>query len=58
MNNSCFVKTSDIDVANKLRNNGLQELPKEGQLFCFINNGKLNFDIDKKKVIYTDKMCM
>lgn len=54
-----FIKTQDSSVAEELRKNGFQELAKEGQLFCFINNGKINFaSIDKDKVTYTNKICM
>ena len=54
---SKFAKTSDGAVADELRKAGFTELPKEGSLFVFLNDGHANFsDDDKKKVIYTNKM--
>lgn len=52
-----FLKTSDESTAKLLRDSGLQELPKEGLFFVFINNGKMNFS-DNKNVIFTNKLNM
>ena len=52
-----FVKTSDSAVVDELRKAGFTELPKEGNMFVFLNDGHANFsDDDKKKVVYTNKM--
>ena len=52
-----FVNTSDSAVADELRKAGFTELPKEGNMFVFLNDGHANFsDDDKKKVVYTNKM--
>ena len=54
-----FVKTSDEHVADELRKNGFTELKRDGKLFVFVNNGKLNFsDKDKKEIIYSDVLSM
>lgn len=50
-----FLKTQDVGVANELRSSGLQELPKEGKFFVFINNGKQQF-ADNKNIVYTNKL--
>ena len=56
---SNFIKTTDPDVAKDLKGFGFTELPKEGKFFCFINDGKMQFSAeDKKKVVFTNKMCM
>lgn len=49
-----FVKTSDVETAKFLRQT-LQELPKEGKFFVFINNGKQNF-ANNKNIVYTNKL--
>ena len=53
-----FVKTSDEEVANKLRALGYQELSKQGKFFCFINNPSRSKEFDKNKVIYTNTLCV
>lgn len=49
-----FVKTNCEETAKLLRKS-LQELPKEGSFFVFINDGKQNF-ADNKKIVYTNKL--
>lgn len=57
MNN--FIKTSDEHVAEELRRNNFTELKKDGSLFVFINNGKMNFsNKEKKEIIYSDVLSM
>ena len=59
MNKMNFIKTQDSSIAEELRKNGFKELAKEGQLFCFINNGKMNFaKTDLDKISYTNVLCM
>ena len=53
-----FIKTSDESVADELRKEGYVELSKDGQQFVFINEAKKEQTFDKKKVIYTDTLCM
>ena len=52
-----FIRTTDEQTAEELRKAGFKELPKQGRVFCFLNNGKLAFSEDqKKKVHYSNKM--
>lgn len=53
-----FIKTKDEAVAEEIRKEGYTELSKEGDVFVFINEAKKNQTFDKKKVIYTDNICM
>lgn len=50
-----FVKTKDVETANKLRKAGLTELKKEGNFFVFISDGKQNF-ANNKNIVYTNKL--
>ena len=54
MDNCKFIKTSDEYTANIFRKHAFCELPKEGKFFVFVNNGRVNFDFDKKKIVYTN----
>lgn len=57
--NCNFIKTEQEHVAEELRRNGFTELKKDGKLFVFVNNGKMNFsDKDKKEIIYSDVLSM
>ena len=54
-----FIKTSDVDTANKLRNLGYTELSEQSSsTFCFINDGKMVFDDENKKCTYTNILCI
>ena len=53
-----FIKTKDEQVAEQLRKEGYTELTKEGNSFVFINDTKKAQTFDKKKVIYTDNVCI
>lgn len=58
--NMKFIKTSDVDMIKKLRMAGFTEIgePVDG-LHCFINDGKkLNFDVEKHKLIFTNMLCL
>lgn len=52
-----FVKTSNSEMAEKLRQSRFTELPKEGNFFVFINDGKMLFE-ENKETIYTNKICV
>lgn len=52
-----FVKTSNKETAEKLRQLNFTELPKQGNFFVFINNGKMLFE-EEKEIIYTNKICI
>ena len=47
-----FIYTSDEETAEKLRQLGFQELPKEGNRWMFLNN-KTTFSMDGMKDVQT-----
>lgn len=47
-----FIYTSDEETAEKLRELGFQELPKEGSRWMFLNN-KTTFSMDRMKDVQT-----
>ena len=53
-----FIKTSDKELAEKLRQSGYKELKSQGKFFVFVNNSaKYTFNADEeKKIIFTNKM--
>ena len=53
-----FIKTQDEQVAEQLRKEGYTELSKENNSFVFINDSKKAQTFDKKKIIYTDNICV
>ena len=56
-NKQFFIHTSDEETAEKLRELGYEELPKEGTQWVFINNASLTFSADDgMKVNFTDKL--
>lgn len=60
MNDNFFLQTSDEETAEILRKEGLEELEKNGKFFVFVNNKKIKFsnNVDKTKVLYTNKLCV
>lgn len=56
-NKQFFIHTSDEETAEKLRQLGYEELPKEGSQWVFINNTNLTFSADDgMKLNFTDKI--
>ena len=56
-NKQFFIHTSDEETAEKLRELGYEELPKEGSQWVFINNTNLTFSTDDgMKLNFTDKI--
>lgn len=52
-----FIHTSDEETAEKLRQLGYEELPKEGSQWVFINNTNLTFSADDgMKLNFTNKI--
>ena len=49
---------SDEEVAKELRKNNFKELSKQGKFFVFINDASKKQTFDKKKVIYTNNICV
>ena len=54
MLNKPFIKTTDKETADKLRSEGLAELPKQGNFFVFVNTGKHFSNVDESKVFRTE----
>lgn len=54
MNKAKFIKTTDVEIAEKLRKLGCVELNSQDKFFVFVNPMKSNFAIDNSKVSYTD----
>lgn len=56
-NKQFFIHTSDEETAEKLRQLGYEELPKEGSQWVFINNTNLTFSADDSmKLNFTNKI--
>lgn len=52
-----FIKTSDTELAQKLRASGYKELKSQGKFFVFLNNGNAIFSAEQnKKMVITNKM--
>lgn len=61
MQKSNFVKTKDKKIRDVLLASGFTEITETGsEYFSFINDGIIKFDkdMDAKKVIYTNVMCL
>ena len=56
-----FIKTTDIETANKLKSLGFKMISDIGNVYTFLNDvpQKLNFDsVDKTKFVYDDKLSL
>ena len=54
-----FVKTSDAETANKLRACGFTEITEpHSSIYCFINDGKMVYEDDNKKIVLTNVLCI
>lgn len=47
-----FIKTTDKDTADILREAGFIEVGKEGNKWVFINNDKIQFSMDEMKDVH------
>lgn len=58
MKKKTFIRTSDENTAEKLRQSGFTEMKESSTTsYCFLNDGKLNFSLEEEKnIVYTDKM--
>lgn len=57
MKKDYFVKTTDPETAQMLRDAGLVELEKDGQRFVFINDpSKMNFSQTDGKLCFDSKL--
>ena len=54
--NDKFINTSDEKTATLLRSMGFAELPKSGNLWVFVNDGKIQFSSKDVKLNFTDKL--
>ena len=55
-----FIKTTDMETANKLMAYGFKLVSHIGNIYTFLNDAsKLNFDaIDKKLIVYDNKLSL
>lgn len=54
-----FIKTTDDETALKLKAEGFSLISKDGNVYTFLNDGKMNFaDEDKKKMAFTNVLAM
>lgn len=60
MSDKFLIQTSDEATAQRLRDEGLVELEKQGKFYIFINENKLAFssNVDQSKLNYTNKLCI
>lgn len=52
----CFIKTSDAETADKLRNAGYKELARDGRFFVFYNDPKIGMSFDNKKMVFSSML--
>lgn len=54
-----FIRTTDEQTADELRKAGFNELPKQGNAFCFLNDKKVTFSADiEKNLKYTNAITV
>ena len=55
-----FVRTTDPDMAAKLRSLGYTELTESSSTsYCFINDGKMVFEEgENSKIVYSNVLCI
>lgn len=56
-----FIKTTDVETANKLIALNFKLVSHIGSVYTFLNKPpkNLNFDaVDKKKIVYDDKLSL
>ena len=61
MSQKKFIKTTDVETANKLIFAGLRLVSQDGNVYTFLNQLPLNFSfsgIDEKKMIYTNMLSL
>lgn len=50
----CFIKTTDEDTANQLKEEGFQLVSKDGSVYTFLNKKPSEFKTDNKKISYSN----
>lgn len=55
-----FVRTTDAETAEKLKNAGLQLVNEASGIYTFLNYDKFQYatEIDAKKLNYSDVLCV
>jgi hypothetical protein len=59
--NKTFIKTTDVETANKLTALGFKLVNHMGEVYTFLNEvpQKLNFEsVEKSKIVYDDKLSL
>lgn len=54
-----FIKTTDIETADKLMSLGFQLVSQSGDIYTFLNQLSQNFnfdEVDRKKMVYTNTL--
>lgn len=50
----CFIKTDDEYTANQLKKEGFQLVSKDGNVYTFLNKEPSEFNVDNKKISYSN----
>lgn len=59
MDDKYFIKTSDKEIAEYLRQHGYQELQMEGSKWVFLNKSDENINFSyNKKLNFTNMLCI
>ena len=59
--NKTFIKTTDVETANKLTALGFKLVNHMGEVYTFLNEvpQKFNFEsVEKSKIVYDDKLSL
>ena len=57
--NMRFIRTESKEIREKLKVSGFTEITEpNSSTFCFINNGKMTFEVQPKDIIYTNILCL
>lgn len=53
-----FILTQDEKTAELLKENGFTFVKKEGKTYAYINDGKLTFSSEGRKIVYTNLLSV
>ena len=56
-----FIKTTDVETANKLIAFGFKQVSHIGNIYTFLNGTPQNFNfefVDKTKIVYDNKLSL
>ncbi len=52
-----FIKTTDEETMNKLKNLGFQIVDCSGGVWTFVNDADAKLSFDTSKITYSNKLC-